>query len=131
MNSKTHKIITAFYSAPQKHFLVPIDWDIKDIKIGYGYLSYKDKEQDAPKIYEEEDWSKSPESIEQADWEDVAGYFSCCESEEEDEEDKFECFACKKMVTETEYLPSKEDEEKQQLLGNDYCLECYKNLDKD
>ena len=52
----------------------------------------------------------------------------CVESEKEDE---FECFSCKKMVKETEYLPSKEDEEKQQLLGNDYCLECYKKLDKD
>jgi len=52
-----------------------------------------------------------------------------CEDEEE-EEDKHECELCKKLVEETEYLPSKEDEEKQQILGNDYCLECYKKVEK-
>jgi hypothetical protein len=51
-------------------------------------------------------------------------------SEEEDEEEKHECELCKKHVDETEYLPSKEDEEKQQILGNDYCLECYKKVEK-
>jgi hypothetical protein len=52
-----------------------------------------------------------------------------CDGEEE-EEDKHECELCKKHVQETEYLPSKEDEEKQQILGNDYCLECYKKVEK-
>jgi hypothetical protein len=54
----------------------------------------------------------------------------CEEEEEEEEEDKHECELCKKLVEETEYLPSKEDEEKQQILGNDYCLECYKKVEK-
>ena len=40
------------------------------------------------------------------------------------------CFSCNRFVTETEYLPSKEDEEKQQLLGHDYCLECYQNVEE-
>jgi nitrate/TMAO reductase-like tetraheme cytochrome c subunit len=52
------------------------------------------------------------------------------EEDEEEEEDKHECELCKKHVQETEYLPSKEDEEKQQILGNDYCLECYKKVEK-
>ena len=67
-------------------------------------------------------------------WEDTEGEFSgniITPDYRKEEEDEFECFSCKKMVKETEYLPSKEDEEKQQLLGNDYCLECYKKLDKD
>jgi len=50
--------------------------------------------------------------------------------EEEEEEEEHECELCKKHVQETEYLPSKEDEEKQQILGNDYCLECYKKVEK-
>ncbi len=40
------------------------------------------------------------------------------------------CELCKKYVEETEYLPSKEDQEKQQILGNDYCIECYKKVEK-
>ena len=54
----------------------------------------------------------------------------CREEEEEEEEDAHECELCKKHVQETEYLPSKEDQEKQQILGNDYCLECYKKVEK-
>ena len=45
------------------------------------------------------------------------------------DDEAHKCFSCNKFVTETEYLPSKEDEEKQQLLGHDYCLECYKNVE--
>jgi hypothetical protein len=45
-------------------------------------------------------------------------------------EDAHQCELCKKYFKETEYLPSKEDQEKQQLLGNDYCLECYKKVEK-
>ncbi len=52
------------------------------------------------------------------------------EEEDEEEEEEMECELCKKHVQETEYLPSKEDEEKQQILGNDYCLECYKKVEK-
>ena len=39
------------------------------------------------------------------------------EEEDEEEEDKHECELCKKLVEETEYLPSKEDKEKQQILA--------------
>jgi len=45
-------------------------------------------------------------------------------------EDANQCELCKKYFKETEYLPSKEDQEKQQILGNDYCLECYKKVEK-
>lgn len=44
--------------------------------------------------------------------------------------DSYNCFACEKFVKKSEYLPSKEDEEKQELFGNDYCLECYKKVEK-
>jgi hypothetical protein len=56
----------------------------------------------------------------------------CEEIEEEssDDEDKIECELCKKYVEDTEYLPSWDDYEKQQILGNDYCLECYKKVEK-
>ena len=56
-----------------------------------------------------------------------------CREEEDkhyEEEDAFQCELCKKYVDETEYLPSKEDEEKQQILGNDYCHECYNKVEK-
>jgi len=87
MNSKTHKVITArWVSEGLQHFVVPIDWEIKDIENGYGLLSYKGEEK--PYIPDKFVEGKSiPVSIEEADWEDVAGYFSCCESEEEEEED--------------------------------------------
>ena len=52
------------------------------------------------------------------------------EESSDEEEEEHECELCKKHVQETEYLPSKEDEEKQQILGNDYCLECYKKVEK-
>jgi hypothetical protein len=198
MNSKTHKIITATYYPAERQFVVPIDWDIEDISVKYDQVYYKKEFQEVP-VYEMETDEKYPEKIEEGDWEDLAGYFSCCESEEEEEsseeeqeereytieiqvcglgycryydkedrdkyvvyckngvwkmkgdktardmegnlceteseeeeeeEDKHECELCKKLVEETEYLPSKEDEEKQQILGNDYCLECYKKVEK-
>jgi len=182
MNSKTHKIITATYYPAERHFVVPIDWEIDDISIKYDHVYYKKEFQEAP-VYEMETDEKYPEKIEEGDWEDLAGYFSCCESEEEEEEEcddcegkcradetekcdncavelrigcgnkpsdhsifnglcddcreeeeeeeeEHECELCKKHVQETEYLPSKEDEEKQQILGNDYCLECYKKVEK-
>jgi len=217
MNSKTHKIITATYYPAERHFVVPIDWEIDDISIKYDHVYYKKEFQEAP-VYEMETDEKYPEKIEEGDWEDLAGYFSCCESEEEEEEecddcegkcradetekcdncavelrigcgnkpsdhsifnglcddcreeeeeeeeeecaeccrcgedvsndegdgkqvdgeywcvdcveDAHQCELCKKHVQETEYLPSKEDEEKQQILGNDYCLECYKKVEK-
>ena len=84
MNSKTHKIITAFYCTLEHHFVVPIDWETEDIMIKYGYVFYKGEEKNAP-VYEMEGDTKYPESIKDADWEDVAGYFSCCESDEEEE----------------------------------------------
>ena len=45
-------------------------------------------------------------------------------------EDAHQCELCKKYVEETEYLPSKEDEEKQQIIGNDDCNEWYKKVEK-
>jgi len=88
MNSKTHKIITArWVSDGLQHFVVPIDWEIEDIEIGYGLLSYKGEEKPyIPEKFIECTEYEPIDSIEEADWEDVAGYFSCCESEEEVEE---------------------------------------------
>lgn len=40
------------------------------------------------------------------------------------------CVKCEQRVNELEYLPSVEDESQQQLLGSDYCLECYKKVEK-
>jgi hypothetical protein len=85
MNSKTHKIITAIYYPVEQHFVVPIDWEIEDIEIGFGLLSYKGEEKNAP-VYEMEGDTKYPSAVAETDWEDVAGFFSCCESEEEEEE---------------------------------------------
>jgi len=128
MNSKTHKIITArWVSDGLQHFVVPIDWEIEDIEIGYGLLSYKGEEK--PYIPEKfiECADKNTEyidSIEEADWEDVAGYFSCCESDEEEEEEKpdivFHCESCKKPIVRDseDHDFSKCHEEKW------YCVDC-------
>ena len=56
----------------------------------------------------------------------VDGEFWCDDCLDEAEE----CELCKKWTQNPEYLPSKEDQEKQQILGNDYCLECYKKVEK-
>ena len=85
MNSKTHKIITATYEPPELYFLVPIDWEIEDIIIKYDWISYKGEKKDVP-VKEMNLCHKWPMDIEKADWEDVAGYFSCCEEKEEQEE---------------------------------------------
>jgi len=157
MNSKTHKVISATYTY-EYLYAVPIDWDVKDITMRYGELFYKQEKKDVPKEEYEPDM-KYPNQIEDADV-DIEDYFDCEEEEEEDcaeccrcgedvsndegegklvdgeywcvdcVEDAHQCELCKKHVQETEYLPSKEDEEKQQILGNDYCLECYKKVEK-
>ena len=164
MNSKTHKIITATYYPIERHFVVPIDWDIEDISIRYDQVFHKKEFQEVP-VKQMEHSDRYPETIEEADWEDCAGYFSCCESEEEDDNcaeccrcgedvsndegegkavngeywcvdcvDDFahRCELCNKFfeIQGIEYLPSKEDKEKKELLGNDYCIECYKKVEK-
>ena len=95
MNSKTHKVITACWvSDDRQHFVVPIDWEIEDIEFDFGLLSYKGEEK--PYIPDKfvEGKCKYPVSIEEADWEDVAGYFSCCESDEEEEEEEEIYYCC-------------------------------------
>ena len=95
--------------------------------------------------FEEEDSSSEEEDSSSED-ETKDDFAECCRCGEEDEgdgkqvdgeywcvdclEDAHQCELCKKYFEETEYLPSKEDQEKQQLLGNDYCLECYKKFEK-
>ena len=81
MNSKTHKIITATYP---KEFLyaVPIEWDIEEISIKYGTISYKGEEQDVPEEEYEGDY-KYPDKIEESEL-DLEDYFDCEEEEEED-----------------------------------------------
>lgn len=215
MNSNTHKMITATFYPSERHFVIPIDWDIKDIVVRYDQLYYKKEFKEVPVCFMEE-IHKYPDTIEDGDWEELAGYFSCCESEEEEEEasekeeycddcdgkcradetetcdecavelrigcgnkpsnhsifnglcddcrkeeDEYaeccrcgeesygdgkqvdgnfwcvdcldhaeECELCKKFSENTEYLPSNVDKEEEKLNGNDYCLECYKKVEK-
>jgi DNA-directed RNA polymerase subunit RPC12/RpoP len=89
MNSKTHKIITATYP---KEFLyaVPIEWDIEEISIKYGTISYKGEEQDVPEEEYEGDY-KYPDKIEESEL-DLEDYFDC--EEEEEEEERYYCCDC-------------------------------------
>ena len=45
-------------------------------------------------------------------------------------EDAHQCELCKDYFEEVYYIPSKEDEKKQGLLGNDYCHDCYAKFEK-
>jgi hypothetical protein len=90
MNSKTHKIISATYYPVERHFVVPIDWEIEDIHIRYDHVFHKEEFKEVP-VYEMEGDEKYPEKIEEGDWEDLSGFFSCCESDEEDEEEEVNC----------------------------------------
>jgi hypothetical protein len=99
--------------------------------VGLGYCRYYDKEdRDKYVVYcKNAVWKMKGDKTAR----DMEGNYCETESEEEsseEEEEEHECELCKKHVQETEYLPSKEDEEKQQILGNDYCLECYKKVEK-
>ena len=89
MNRNTHKVISATYTN-QYLYAVPIDWDVKDIKIKYGDLYYKQKEQDVPKEEYEPDY-KYPNQIEDEDV-DIEDYFDC--EEEEDLCEKCEDINC-------------------------------------
>ena len=86
MNSKTHKIVTAIYHPPIQHFVVPIDWDIKDINVKWDNIYYKSFIKKEIPSYTEDDYEDEniPQTIEEGDWKEVVNYFSCCESEEED-----------------------------------------------
>ncbi len=112
MNSKTHKIITATFYPVERHFVVPIDWNIEDISIKYDHVSYKEEFKEVP-VYEMEGDEKYPEKIEEGDWEDLAGYFSCCESEEEEEQEK----GCVKCGVRPRHNQTDED-------GSYLCLTC-------
>ena len=80
MNSKTHKIIT---STTDTLYAVPIDWEVKDIKIKYGNLFYKQEEQ-----YDVPNEEREPDDKYHNQIEDFGGnledYFSCEEEEEDD-----------------------------------------------
>jgi hypothetical protein len=120
MNSKTHKIITAIYYPVEQHFVVPIDWEIEDIEIGFGLLSYKGEEKNAP-VYEMEGDTKYPSAVAETDWEDVAGFFSCCESEEEEEE----VFTQQTFEAVASAIVEEEDEEEEEK-GCVKCCSCDK-----
>ena len=120
MNSKTHKIISATYYPAQRHFVVPIDWDIDDISIKYDTVFHKQEFQDVP-VYQMETDTKYPENVEDVDWEDFSGYFSCCESEEE-EEDCAECCRCGEDV-------SNDEGEGKQVDGEYWCVDCVDGID--
>lgn len=107
------------------------------------------KEQDEERMTPEE-WFESRDYDECESWnkvvEDAEVYYCVdfCESEHyfahkrlhdelfelwKDFNEQQACEKCGQRVSELEYLPSKEDQEKQQLLGKDYCLECYKEVE--
>ena len=151
IKSSTHKIIKATYIFDQL-YAVPNSWSIDDIYIRYGTIYYKDVDVEKYiKVEEREGDREYPEKI-QDDGNELDEYFDCEEEEkgcmkcgvrprhnqtDEDgsylclsceDEDEFECELCKKIVNETEYLPSIEDDETGDALGYDYCLDCYKKV---
>ena len=94
-----------------------------------------------------EKWFEEQDYDECVSWNQVlddAEEYYCvdfCESEHKEQHDELyelwkdfneqqACAKCEQRVSELEYLPSKEDQEQQQLLGSDYCLECYKKVEK-
>ena len=83
MNSKTHKVVVATYSALYYLYAVPIDWDVKDITIRYGDVSYKGKEVEGIKNVEMEPYYKFPITIEETDDYELEEYFDCEEEEDE------------------------------------------------
>ena len=125
MNSKTHKIVTAIYYPPLQHFVVPIDWDIKDINVKWDNIYYKGFIKEEIPSYTEDNYEDEiiPETIDEGDWKELVNYFSCCESEEEDssseeEEDDFaECCRCGEDVS--------NDEGEGKLVDGEYwCVDC-------
>jgi hypothetical protein len=69
MNSETHKVISAFYEGPSTHYAIPMDWDLKDIKIRKGVLLYKGEPQVIPKIEHDGDENQSfPAQVEDSDY---------------------------------------------------------------
>ena len=90
MNSETHKVISAFYEGPSTHYAIPMDWDLKDIKIRKGVLLYKGEPQVIPKIEHDGDENQSfPAQVEDSDYaiEDL-------DFEEEEEEEEVRCVKC-------------------------------------
>jgi len=75
MNSKTHKVITAVYVASYTHFAVPIDWDVEDIDVSDGTLTYKGVEQDVESHDYDEDRGQTTALNE--DVVDLEEYFDC------------------------------------------------------
>ncbi len=122
MNSKTHKIISATYYPVERHFVVPIDWEIEDIHIRYDHVFHKEEFKEVP-VYEMEGDEKYPEKIEEGDWEYCAGYFSCCESEEED---SLQCDICNNYVSNLKNglcnkCEEEQEEENERFCDNEVC----------
>ena len=119
--------------------------DLAEIKFKCSFNSEMNDEERLIHDYLYKLWNKLKEEEEEEE-EDCAECCHCGEDVSNDDgegkqvdgeywcvdcvEHAHQCELCKKHVQETEYLPSKEDEEKQQILGNDYCLECYKKVEK-
>jgi hypothetical protein len=81
MNSNTHKVVIAKYYPPKTIYAVPVDWDVEDITIRYGFVYYKGEEVQLESVELEGD-TKYPKTIEESDDFDLEQYFDC---EEEDE----------------------------------------------
>jgi len=121
-NKKFSKVIEYNTSSPMMLFM--LDLQIKDEE-------ESSEEEDEEKV--QMCWTCDEKEATHKVFRDALGEYehTCdkCFKEEYEEEDAHQCELCNKYVEETEYLPSKEDEEKQQILGNDYCLECYKKVE--
>ena len=78
MNSTTHKILSVSYCPPRAVFVIPTEWEMKDIKVKYTTLYYKGEKQDCvSKEYPET--NEDPATYEE---EDLADYFDCIDEAE-------------------------------------------------
>ena len=90
MNSKTHKVISAYYTK-ETVYAVPIEWDIEDIIIQNETIYYKGEEQDdIQNTSEELEYdSKYPDRIEEGKL-DLEDFFDC----EDEEKGCVKCCSC-------------------------------------
>jgi len=113
--------------------------------VGAAILESDESDEESQEQMTIEKWFENQDYDECVSWNEVlddAEDYYCidfCESEHsglhqelyelwKDFNEQQACEKCGMRVSELEYLPSKEDKEKDQLLGRDYCLECYKEV---
>ena len=117
------------------------------LAVGAELIKQEESDEEPEERMTTEEWFESQDYNENVSWnevlDDAEDYYSVdfCEEQHKELHDELyqlwfdfneqqACEKCGHRVDELEYLPSKEDESKQQLLGCDYCLDCYKTLQK-